>query len=67
MRVRITHCVCYDKSFAELVARASECGVTEVAELQRHAQFGLNCGICLPYIRRALRSGQIEFDEVIEE
>ena len=36
-----------------------------VEELQRHEDFGQNCGLCLPYVRHMLRSGTTVFRRIL--
>jgi hypothetical protein len=61
--LRVDRCVCYDVSFAELQAIAER----TVWALQQHHTFGRNCRLCLPYVRRMLRTGETVFHEVVEE
>jgi len=65
--MQITRCVCYDKTFAELKRLADEHGCKTVEELQRYVEFGLNCKLCHPYVRRMLRSGETVFSEIIAD
>ena len=63
----IDRCLCFGRPFAELADVAAETGATTVAELQRHAEFGLRCGLCHPYVRRMLRTGRTVFREVVTD
>ncbi|HEX7069309.1 MAG TPA: (2Fe-2S)-binding protein [Rhodothermales bacterium] len=65
--IRIDRCICRQKTFAELAAVARRTGARSVAELQQHVDFGTGCGLCRPYVRRMLETGQVVFDEILEE
>lgn len=65
--LRIDRCVCYDRTFAELKAIAEQHDCTTIEELQQHVEFGLNCRLCHPYVRRMLETGETLFDHVITE
>ncbi len=67
MPIRITHCVCYGKSFAELKAIAEREQATSIEQLQKHVDFGLNCKLCQAYVRRMLRTGETEFCEIVAD
>ncbi len=54
-------CRCHGVRFARMKTLAEEKGLTTVAELQRHVQFGDNCRRCLPYVRQMLETGQTVF------
>jgi len=61
----IDRCYCYQQTFAALKAVAEETGADSIEALQKEVQFGENCKLCHPYVRRMLRTGQTAFDEVI--
>jgi len=63
----IDRCVCGDVSFAELLDVVQRTGARTIAALQRHASVGKGCGLCLPYVRRMLQTGQVVFTELISE
>ena len=65
--MRIDRCVCFQKTFAELQHAAEVHGVERVEALQAHVRFGERCGLCRPYVRRMLRTGQTVFEEVVTE
>lgn len=64
--LRITKCVCRDTTFASLLPLARE-HRWALADLIRETGCGAGCGLCRPYLREMLRSGQTEFSEVILE
>jgi bacterioferritin-associated ferredoxin len=66
-RFAIDRCVCFDRPFTELkeIAVARKC--TSLRQLQEETDFGLACRICNPYVRRMLRTGQTQFNELLYE
>lgn len=65
--INIDRCYCFQKTFALLKAVADAHGATSVAALQAHVEFGQQCKLCHPYVRRMLRTGATVFHEIIEE
>lgn len=61
----IDRCLCFGVTFATLAEVADATGAQSVAELQEHVAFGQKCGLCHPYVRRTLRTGQAVFREVV--
>ncbi|RNC80748.1 MAG: hypothetical protein ED559_02780 [Phycisphaera sp.] len=57
----VTGCVCHDISFEELreIARESKCSFDE---LSKKTKCCTGCGMCEPYVRLMLRTGQTRFD-----
>jgi NAD(P)H-nitrite reductase large subunit len=62
--MRMDRCVCHDVTFAELKRHAEEHGAT-FADLQREFRCGTGCGLCAPYVRRMLRTGQVVFTQIV--
>lgn len=65
--MNIDRCYCYEKTFSEIKEIAESTGADSVEALQQHVEFGLNCGLCHPYVRRMLRTGETSFSCVIRE
>lgn len=65
--IRINRCVCFDCTFSEIRALSEETGEKTIEELQRHLEFGMNCRLCHPYIRRMLRTGETTFNQILTE
>lgn len=63
----VTHCVCFNVSFADLKEVAEEEGITDIDELREIILCGANCRFCVPYIERMLRIGETEFAWLEEE
>lgn len=57
--MRVDRCICHGVTFAELLrlARDRGLGLEELSEL---TGCGTGCGMCVPYIRAALRTGRAE-------
>lgn len=64
--IEVTRCLCRGVAFAELlpVARA---GGWDLAELIRRTGCGGGCGLCRPYLRRMLETGETVFRELLWE
>ncbi len=66
MAMRIDRCICTDRTFAELIERTREEDWTfEQLALLSGASEG--CGLCRPYLRRAYRTGQTVFHELLDD
>ncbi len=65
--MRITHCICHDVSFQSIKELSEKLNTTDIAELQEELDFSLNCCTCLPYIKRALATGETSFNEIITD
>ncbi len=60
----INRCVCANRTFASLVDQARQDGLT-LTQLTDQTCASRGCGMCAPYLRRALRTGQTEFDQLV--
>jgi len=63
--VVVSRCVCKATSFEELRARATASG-WGLLDLMRETGAGAQCGLCRPYLRRMLRTGETEFHELLD-
>lgn len=66
-RICIDRCICFDRSFAELLEVADRTGITTLEALQEETAFGLACRICNPYVRRMLETRETTFTELLQE
>lgn len=66
MAVFINRCICTDRKFCDLVDEARRCGQGFDA-LSEATGAGRHCGLCRPYLRRALETGQTEFTSILTE
>jgi bacterioferritin-associated ferredoxin len=64
--VLVSRCICRNVSFAELLPRARAASWS-LAELIRETGCGGQCGLCRPYLRRMLATGETEFHELLAE
>ena len=64
--MRIDRCVCLEQTFADAVdlARRERLSLTQI---ESRLGCGTGCGLCRPYLRRALRTGQTVFTELIHD
>jgi NAD(P)H-nitrite reductase large subunit len=58
----VTHCVCYEVSFARMKRLIDGHGLATIDDLRAHVEFGLKCGMCLPYVERIFREGGTAFE-----
>ena len=63
--VLVSGCICKATSFEVLRARATASG-WDLSDLMRETGAGAQCGLCRPYLRRMLRTGQTEFYELLD-
>jgi bacterioferritin-associated ferredoxin len=59
-------CVCRRVPFARLLPLARARG-WDLEELVRATECGAGCGLCRPYLRRMLATGETEFHELLTE
>lgn len=62
----IDRCVCRQVPFSELLPQARTAG-WDLADLIRETGCGATCGLCRPYLRAMLGTGQTAFSEIILE
>ncbi len=62
----VDRCLCHGVTFEDLKKVADSKGIVELPDLQKVVPFGMNCGLCHPYVRRMLRTGEIAFDYLID-
>jgi bacterioferritin-associated ferredoxin len=56
----VNRCICRDILFVDALALARRVGCRTVAELQAHCTLGTGCGLCIPYMQRALATGETD-------
>lgn len=62
----IDRCVCQNIRFAEILPRARDAG-WDLQQLVEATSCGARCGLCRPYLRRMLETGETVFSAVIVE
>jgi bacterioferritin-associated ferredoxin len=61
----VDRCVCSDRTFAEMKTVIDTYELSSVDQLRGYMEFGKNCALCVPYIRRVFATGKTEFDIII--
>jgi len=56
----VNRCICHKITFADALTLAAEHRCATVAELGEHCALGSGCGLCVPYMQRALRTGEVD-------
>jgi bacterioferritin-associated ferredoxin len=64
--MRIDRCVCFDMLFADIIERAKSEGWA-VEDIEAILGCGSGCGMCKPYIREGMKTGQVVFDKIIKD
>lgn len=64
--ITVDRCLCRQTPFARLLPRARALGWT-LDELVRETGCGGQCGLCRPYLRRMLATGETVFHELLGE
>jgi bacterioferritin-associated ferredoxin len=59
-------CVCQRMPFERLLPIALQ-NQWSLADIMRETQCGAGCGLCRPYLRQMLETGQTVFTEIITE
>ncbi len=62
--VLVSRCICMRFPFERLLPLARERGWT-TEDVMRETGCGDQCGLCRPYLRRMLATGQTEFTELL--
>lgn len=64
MTLRIDRCVCTNQTFVALLAAAKAKGLS-LEELGRQTGAGKQCTMCLPYLRKMLKTEQTVFHHLL--
>jgi bacterioferritin-associated ferredoxin len=64
--VLVSRCICRDTPFGSLLSQARASGWT-LADLMRETGCGAQCGLCRPYLKRMLETGETEFYELLTD
>jgi bacterioferritin-associated ferredoxin len=64
--VTVSRCICRDLAFSELLPRARAAGWS-LQDLMSETGAGAQCGLCRPYLRRMLRTGETAFHQLLTE
>ena len=66
MSLTINLCVCRNIRFSELLLQARRNGWA-LEDIVRNTGCGAGCGLCRPYLRRMLETGETTFREILTE
>lgn len=61
MKNKVTKCVCFDITFAEMKSVMKEKNISTIEELKEIKTFAENCKLCIPYIDEMIKTGKTEF------
>lgn len=61
-RSSVHKCICHKTTFADIKAIAEGQGFDTVEELQAENICSNSCGLCTPYVRLMLKTGETEFE-----
>jgi bacterioferritin-associated ferredoxin len=64
LSVLVNRCLCRNLLFSELLPRARAAGWS-LLDLMSETGCGAQCGLCRPYLRRMLRTGETAFSELL--
>ncbi len=67
MGLLIDRCVCHDTSFEEIKAYAETHALTEFIPLWQACDFGKGCGMCRPYVKRMLETGETAYTAILRD
>jgi bacterioferritin-associated ferredoxin len=62
--VLVSRCICKSTPFEVLLPRARARG-WDLDDIMRETGCGAQCGLCRPYLRRMLRTGETAFYELL--
>lgn len=66
MSLTIDRCVCRNTRFSELLPEARRHAWT-LDDIMRNTGCGAGCGLCRPYLRCMLETGETTFHEILTE
>jgi bacterioferritin-associated ferredoxin len=64
--IEIDRCYCFGVLFSTLIEISLQTGAETIPELQKKIVFGRQCELCHAYVKRALKTGESVFNEIIE-
>ncbi len=60
----VTKCVCADVTFEKMKEIAEKRHCKTIACIQRYVTFGESCGMCRPYVKKMLETGETSFEVI---
>jgi bacterioferritin-associated ferredoxin len=64
--MNIDRCICTGLTFAQVLERARSAG-WDLDAVRRELGAGAQCGLCRPYLRHTLATGQTTFDRILTD
>lgn len=64
--MNIDRCVCTGLTFAQVLDRA-RADALDLEGVRRELGAGANCGLCRPYLRRTLTTGDVIFHQILTD
>ena len=64
--MNIDRCICTGLTFAQVLAHARARG-WDLPAVRQELGAGANCGLCRPYLRRTLDTGETVFHQILTE
>ncbi|SMO74887.1 hypothetical protein [Fodinibius sediminis] len=59
---KVKKCVCHNRMFDEIKSYADEKELSSVEELREQNYCSNRCGLCIPYVKTVLKTGQTTFE-----
>ena len=63
----VNRCICHDVPFTDLWAMLQDDPKPTLHELARRTGCGTGCGMCVPYIKRMMESGETDLPVMSRE
>ena len=64
--MQIDRCICFHLAFVDVLKDAREKKLS-AEDVELSLGCGGGCGLCRPYLRRCLRTGETSFDHIITD
>lgn len=63
----VDRCRCHGKTFSALKQVANHLEINSLKELEAEVEFGQQCDLCRPYVRKMLKTGDVSFTSLITD
>jgi bacterioferritin-associated ferredoxin len=63
----IDRCICFNVKFSEVKKIMDENHFTTIEEVQNIVDVSKNCKLCRPYLKKMIKTGETEFNYIIEK
>ena len=65
--MRIERCVCHKVEFSTVKRWLAEHPDAQFAQIKQEFKCGTGCGLCAPYLRRMMRTGETVYHHIVTE